>query len=149
MPNEMNLLRVLTEEIRARLPEGAYLKRDRGDALLVTDFDGEVEGFVRIPRGKLTALLPLPERILRYESEFSAPVGAFSASLLRFRGQTAGEGNVLLFTRGVKLFDGAAAEFAAFDRAVRQTAAAALRTGDGGGVYALALLRDELAKIIQ
>lgn len=147
MPNETNLLAALTAEARVRLPEGAYLRRDRGDALLITDFRGEVEGFARIPRGNLTALLPTPERIFRYEQK--PPAGAFSASLIRFRGQAADEKNALLFARGVKLFGGTAAELAAFDRAVRQTAAEALRTGCGGGVYALALLRDELVQIIQ
>ena len=149
MPNETNLLAALTAEARAALPEGAYLKRDRGDALLITDCGCAVEGFARIPRGRLTALLPTSERILRWEQDFSAPAGAFSATLLRFRGPTPDNDNVLLFTRGVKLFSGTAAELTVFDRAVRQTAAAALRTGNGGGVYALALLRDELAKIIQ
>ena len=146
MPNEDSILAALTAEARACLPEGAYLRRDRGDALLVTDADREVEGFARIPRGNLTALLPTPERILRYEQ--TPPAGAFSASLIRFRGQAADEKNALLFARGVKLFGGTSSEFAAFDRAVRQTAAAALRTGDGGGVYALALLRDELIHTI-
>lgn len=146
MPNENNLLAALTAEARACLPEGAYLKRDRSDALLITNVDCEVEGFMRIPRGNLTALQPTPERILCYEQ--NPPAGAFSASLIRFRGQTADEKNVLLFARGVKLFgSGTPSELSAFDRAVRQTAAAALRTGSGGGVYALALLRDELASL--
>lgn len=146
MPNDANLLAALTAEARACLPESAYLKRDRGDALLITNVGCEVEGFARIPRGNLTALLPTPERILRYEQ--NPPTGTFSASLIRFRGQTADEKNVLLFARGVKLFgSGTPSELAAFDRAVRQTSAAALRTGSGGGVYALALLRDELASL--
>lgn len=150
MPSEENILALLTQEARACLPEGAYLRRDRGAALLVTDFSGEVRGFLRTPRGKLTALLPDPERILCYEQSRSAPAGTFSATLTRFRGQLSDEANARLFARGAKLFGGCtAAEFDAFNRAVRQTAAAALRTGDGGGIYALALLRDELAKRIQ
>ena len=148
MPAEMNLLAEMTQAARSTLPEGAFFRRDRGDALFVTDFSGEVPGFTRIPRGRLTALLPEPEWLTRYEQNRDAD--AFAASLTRFASQTPSEAAVRLFARGAKLLGGCTREeFAAFDRAVRQTAAAALRTRSGGGVYALALLRSELTQIIR
>ena len=142
MPNEASLLDVLTRIVRERIPENRFLKRDRRDALFVTDYDGEIDGFVQTRRGALTALTPDETLLLRYETK---PVGAFSASLERFRGRPASVEILRLFAQGVKLTGGCTdGELSAFDKSARQSAAKALRTGIGGGVFALAILRDEL-----
>lgn len=147
MPNEVCLLDELTCFVRERIPENRFLKRDRRDALFVTDYDGEIDGFVQTRRGALTALTPDKTLLLRYEAAHPQPVGAFSASLERFRGESADVEILRLFAQGVKLTGGCTdGELSAFDKSARQSAAKALRTGIGGGIFALAILRDELDK---
>lgn len=141
-------LRQMRAAARAALPPRAFLKRDRGSALFVTNapaFDPtlhDIPGFILERRGALLAILPDRIWISRLERRHPEPPDAFCASLLRFRGQAPDRENLLLFAQGAKLLDAerAAAAIAAYDRALRQRAAVALRGGCGGGLYAAAVL---------
>lgn len=153
-------MRPMRAALRALLPPRAFLKRDRGDALLVTNapaFDpalAALPGFILFRRGALIFLLPDASWTARCERRAPEPPDDLSASLLRFRGQTPDLENLKLFARGAKLLDAGAAatgaEADAYDRALRQRAACALRGGCGGGLYACALLNARLqAKHVQ
>lgn len=142
------LLREMRAALRAQLPPGASLKRDRGEALFVAvarpsdPIPRTVPGFLSERRGALTAFLPDASWIERLERRHPNPPDSLSASLLRFRGQTPDRANLILFAQGLKLTDARASapERAAYDRALRQRAAVALRGGCGGGLYAAALI---------
>ena len=145
-------LRQMRARARAALPPRAFLRRDRGDALFVTNapaFDPalrEVPGFIAERRGGLLFLLPDASWLRRWERRFPEPPDDLCAKLERFRGEAIDRENLLLFARGAKLLDGGAVseDVAAYDRAVRQRAALALRGGRGGGLYAAALLNHQL-----
>ena len=148
MCTEAGPLRQLRAIARAALPPKAFLRRDRGDALFVTNapaFAPElraVPGFEAERRGELMYLLPEGSWVRRWERRFRQPPDALCASLARFRDAPPDRENLALFARGAKLLDGHASpeELAACDRAVRQRAAFALRGGCGGGLYACAIL---------
>lgn len=152
MGTEANLLQAMRARARAALPERAFLRRDRGDCLLVTNapvFDSAfagVPGFICFRRGTLACLLPDESWIERCER--ARPTDFLSETLLRFRGQRPDAEGLRLFAAGAKLLDGgAAAELAAYDQKLRQRAACALRGGcNGGGLYASALLNAQLRK---
>lgn len=143
-------LRQMRAALRAQLPTRAFLKRDRGDALFITNapaFDPalrELPGFIAERRGALMAVLPDAGWVARLERRCPEPPDELSASLLRFRGQAPDRENLVLFARGAKLLDApgaaSAAEIGAFDRALRQRAALALRGGCGGALYAASVL---------
>ena len=141
-------LRQLRASARAALPPRAFLRRDRGGALFVTNapaFDPalrEIPGFTAERRGTLLHLLPDANWIARWERRFPEPPNDLCAKLQRFRGMTPDRENLLLFVQGAKLLDANATpeEFAAYDRRLRQCAATALRGGCGGGLYAAALI---------
>lgn len=144
----------LPEEMRARLraalPERAFLRRDRGDALFITNapaFEGcpdAIRGFLPERQGNMLRILPDDTWISLLEHAGDAPPDFLCASLLRFRGQIPNRTNLALFARGLKLLDdihaAAEADIAAFDRLLRQRAALALRGKCGGGLYACALI---------
>ena len=145
-------LRQLRAAARAALPPRAFLRRDRGEALFVTNapaFDPalrEIPGFTAERRGGLMYLLPDASWVVRWERRFPEPPDDLCAGFARFRGIAPDRENLLLFARGAKLLDARAdfAEIAAYDRAVRQRAALALRGGCGGGLYAAALMDHQL-----
>ena len=137
--------------VRSALPEKAFLRRDRGDGLFITNapvFDPGLDtiALFRLEKqDKLMLILPEPVWLQRLEAENPAPADDLSASLMRFRGIAPTEEAMLLFCEGIKLLDtGASAlpeAITAFDRALRRMAARALRGGcSGGGLYALSLL---------
>ena len=142
----------MRESLRVALPERAFLRRDRGDALFISNapaFEEEIPaipGFILKKEGTLLHILPDSAWML--ELEKNDPPDQLSETLLRFRGMEADEGALNLFAGGLKLLDGGAAphEAAAFDRSVRQRAAAALRGGHPGGLYALSLLNHQIHK---
>lgn len=150
MPTEP-IFSQMRSAICAHLPKGAFLQRDRGGALLITnakiidpDF-AAVPGFSAAARGNLIALTPEDDWISAFERDH-APIGHLSAGLIRFAGRKPTRAAIDLFVRGLKLSESRPTdgEIADFDRAVRQMAAAALRTGAGGGIYALAILDEML-----
>lgn len=146
------LLAEMRRALRSALPEKAFLRRDRGDALFITNAPAfepalsEVPGFRAQLQAPLMRILPDESWIFRLE-ENPAP-DQLSASLARFRGDFPDAQNILLFVQGAKLLDDPSActpdQIAAFDRALRQSAAIALRGGCGGGLYACALMNAEI-----
>lgn len=142
-------IREMRARLRGCLPPRAFLKRDRGDALFVSNVPAIDPGFSGAPgftctrRGQLMAFLPDASWLTRFEARRQPPDG-FCASLTRFCGAPVARETILLFTHGAKLLelkDAPDAEIAAYDRAVRQLVAVALRGGmDGGGLYALSLI---------
>lgn len=139
--------------LRAVLPERAFLRRDRGDALFVSNApalgfrESAVEGFELRIEGELMHILPNEGWMRRTEA--APPPSPLAESLARFRGEEIERGALLLFAQGLKLLDmGDSApknELLAFDRALRQRAALALRGGcGGGGLYALAILNHQI-----
>ena len=152
MWTESGPLRQLRAMARAALPPRAFLRRDRGDALFVTNapaFDPtlrDIPGFTAERRGGLLHLLPDASWLARWERRTPEPPDDLCAKLQRFRNTPPDRDNLLLFARGLKLLDGGAApeDIAAYDRTVRQRAAVALRGGCGGGLYAAALIAHQL-----
>ena len=142
----------MREEIRAALPERAFLRRDRGEALFITNAAsiGELYGFILEPRGNMTCVLPDGSQMAALEARHAEPLDELCRTLLRFRGRTADDAALRLFARGLKLLDCGKLppnEAEAFDRALRQRAALALRdAADCGGLYALAILNHEIQK---
>ena len=148
MWTECGPLRQMRAAARAALPPRAFLRRDRGEALFVTNAPaldpapGEIPGFTAERRGALLHLLPDASWVARWERRFPEPPDDLCAGLARFRGAAPDHENLLLFARGAKLLDAGAGseEIIAYDRAVRQRAALALRGGCGGGLYAAAAI---------
>jgi len=143
--------------IRAALPERAFLRRDRGRALYITNapaFDPDVcavEGFQVRRQDGLALIHPEPTWMSELEDAFPRATSDLSATLLRFRGWAATTEALELFCAGIKLQEmgksAPEAEIEAFDRALRQMAARALRGGIApGGLYALSLL-DAMLKV--
>ena len=152
MWNESSPLERLRGELRPLLPERAFLKRDRGDALLITNapalgFAPEVlPGCIVEKCGALLRILPDVQWVADFETGIPEPPDFFSRTLLRFRGVAADLDNLHLFARGAKLMDAqpSPGEIEACDRALRKRAALALRGGCGGGLYACACVRARL-----
>ena len=134
------------------LPPGAFLRRDRGEALFVTDAPlrapetdwtarfGEV-GFACRIEGGLARLTPDARWLQRLADAYPEPPDDLCASLRRFDGPVDAP-SLHLFARGLKALD-AGTRDDGFSRAVRQRAAVCLRdsTQSGGGLYACALLQ--------
>ena len=149
MWTEPSPMQAMREAIRPLLPAKSFLKRDRGEGLLVTNapvFDPnlhEIPGFILERQGNLLRILPDSEWILKLEN--IEPPDFFSKSLLQFRGKLPDRQNILLCVQGLKLLDAGCeptqAEIAAYNRALRQRCAEALRGGAcAGGLYAAALI---------
>jgi len=145
----------MREMLRAALPEKAFLRRDRGDGLFISNapaFDRElaaIPGFILEEAGSLIRILPDAAWIQRLEEKIE-PADHLCESLVRFRGVPSDEANIRLFSMGLKLLDMGASvpdnEILAFDRALRQRAALALRGGCGGALYAAAIVNYEIHK---
>jgi len=153
-----SLAKRLRQAARVALPDGAFLRRDRGDTLFVSDAPGRFDkegllpalaraGFEGKIDGALVRMWPGSGWLYRLEAAFCEPPDAFCASLVRFAGREADGESLALFSLGARLLDGEADD-GRFDRALRQRAAECLRlnrTTDGplhgGGLYACALLR--------
>ncbi|MBQ8506253.1 MAG: hypothetical protein IJ466_02320 [Clostridia bacterium] len=137
--------------LRAALPERAFLRRDRGDALFITNLPPlqAIPGFTLEARGGMTCILPEKCWMEELEARHPEAPDSLCGSLARFRGEAPGDDALRLFARGLKLLDMENApsnEIEAFDRALRQHAAIALRGGGCGGLYALAILNYEISK---
>lgn len=73
-----------------------------------------------------------------------------ACSLVRFRDAPADREVVSLFTEGIKILEVPAEKgYLMYDKRVRQAAAVALRTGNGGGLYACALVLAEIKRRIE
>lgn len=144
------------------LPEGAFLRRDRGDALFVSDaprlasvaaLAGALAkaGFRCEASGGLIRLWPDALWLARMEAERPDPPDDLCAGLMRFRGLRPEAESLALFTLGARALDGAD-EAERFERALRRRAAECLRLNAmdptpsprGGGLYACALLAHDI-----
>ena len=125
--------------VAAQLPQDAFLRRDRGNALYVTNapakgWSGEIDGFLVEADGAIARITPDYGTMQRcgYASD------RLAQELERFRGASP---EVLeIFTACMKCAeapDGAA--YDKCDRALRQAAAVAMRNGGGEGLYYCAL----------
>ena len=153
-------MKTWTEELRAALrmilPKAAFLRRDRGGCF-VTDAPrhGAKEatrrkliamGFDVTDDGELWCVAPGAKHYARFEKERAVPKGDLSRSLERFRGDAPDAEALALFGVGTRLLEASTpSERAAFDRAVRQYAARALR-GDARGAFLPACFADELKR---
>lgn len=157
MWNKSHLPEEMRSAVQARLPKQAFLKRDRGNGLFVSNalvFDAEIReipGFHVECAGKLIRIFPDIVWIRKLEEEYADAQDDLSASLVRFKGAEISEEAMALFCTGVKLLDAGEGalpgEIVQFDRSVRQLAARTLRKDvSSGGLYALSLLDGMLKK---
>ena len=158
MQNADKCLERMRRILREALPPQAFLRRDRGDALFVTNapvFDPvipSIPGFILIPAGKLLQILPDESWLAEIERQ-EAP-DHLAASLLRFREIAPDNAGLRLFARGLKILDmgasAAANEAEAYGCDLRRMAALALRNAAcGGGLYAAACILHLLNHQIQ
>ena len=143
------LAAALRSAARGALPESAFLRRDRGDGLFVTDaprrcpdFDWASSlaraGFEGRPLpGGLLALRPGPAWLAALAAEHPEPPDFLCASLKRFDRPAEPESLALFagIAKALEADDG----LAVCEKALRQRAAVCLRTGGGNGLYACAL----------
>lgn len=146
----------LRQAARAALPEGAFLKRARGEGLFVTDAPRlcpagawrealDAAGFDVAEAGSLARLSPSPSRMLELEARYPEPPDHLCASLFPFAGKPPEAQSAALFALGARALDGGN-DGGDFERRLRRRAAACLRlnrtqsTDHGGGLYACALL---------
>ncbi len=139
----------LRDAARQALPEGAFLRRDRGEGLFVTDAPARdpgggwreklIEaGFLVEVTGGLARLTPGAKWLAALEARFPRPPSPFCETLFRFAGLPPEEESLALFALGVKAREAPEAT-ARFDRRLRQRAAECLRlngTDAGNGVSA-------------
>lgn len=148
---EPSPMQAMREAILPHLPPRAFLKRDRGEGLLVTNahvFDPNLDsipGFILEKQGSLLRILPDESWLIHLEQRFPEPPDHFSKTLLRFRGMQSDRDSLRIFVQGAKLLDKGytptPAEITAFDRMLRQRCAEALRGGAcSGGLYAAAII---------
>ena len=149
MLTENGFMIALREEIRSALPPQAFIRRDRGDALLITNapaFDPEVKcppGFLAVRQGALLRIYPDENRILDLEKSCLEPPDHFCRSLMRFRGMQAEQENLLLFVQGAKLLDGVMAKALYYAFSARTVCPGVLNVpgpqGNGGGFISAVL----------
>lgn len=136
----------LRADARAALPEGAPLRRARGEFLFFTNVHCAAaltaRGFRCVearnadaPAGLLIA--PGPEWLIAFERRFE-PTDFFTRSLERFRGLPPRADALALFSEGLRLLEQPEkTRIAPYIQKSRRLAALCLRTG-GGGCYACA-----------
>lgn len=147
MADAQTLPRRLRDTLTPLLPTGAFLRRDRGDALFVTNaacIDKtsawpqifEAIGYSCETRGSLLALSPSYDFFSEWEQH--APPDFFCETLLRFRNLPPCAEATQLFIDGVKLLE-QPVHIEKYIQRVRELAAVCLRTSQGG-VYGCALI---------
>ena len=154
MWTEPSIVQRMRAEIQAVLPPKAFLRRDRGEGLFITNAPvfapdlNEIPGFIVEQDGKMMRILPDEGWIAHLEEDYSEAPDFFCASLARFRALAPDRENLMLFAAGAKILDAFSSasedEIIAYDRALRQRTAVALRGGCGGGLYGCALLNSKI-----
>lgn len=153
MRPESGIAQQMRAAVCACLPERAFLRRDRGDAFLISNAPAfnpdirEIPGFMLETQGRMLRIYPNENWVTRLESRFPEPPDHLCASLARFRNKKTDTGNMRIFIRCAKLLDAGEAasdeEWISCERILRQHAAVALRGGCGGGLYAAAILMNQ------
>ena len=131
--------------LRAALPPGAFLKRERGEALFVTDAprrgpcpDWGALGFSCEVSHGLARLTPGKVWVMELEAQYPEPPDHLCQTLRR-GGEIDGE-VLRLFSMGLKRLDGEA-RYSDYGKRLRQLAAARLREhGSMGGLYACGII---------
>lgn len=137
--------------LKSLLPEKAFLRRDRGSGLFVSNAPVFAPDLKALPsfymekEGMLLRIFPDESWIERIEHACGGMDADLCRSLERFRGENISPEAMTLLCAGLKILDAGDSalpgEIEVFDRNVRQLAARALRGGIcGGGIYALSLL---------
>lgn len=132
-----DLCRALRAAATAALPPGAFLRRDRGNALFITDaprIDPRADltaalaeaGFACAGADGLLRLWPAESWLAQVEAATPDPPDDLCRSLIRFRGQFPDGASLGLFALGLRCLDGGEGA-ARFDRLLRQRAAQCLR----------------------
>ena len=132
-----DLSRALRAAAAAALPPGAFLRRDRGDALFITDaprIDPRADltaalaeaGFTCAGADGLLRLWPAESWLTQVEAATPDPPDDLCRSLIRFRGMSPDGASLRLFALGLRCLDGGEGA-ARFDRLLRQRAAQCLR----------------------
>ena len=136
----------LRAAVASQLPPGVSIKRDRGDALYITNapakgWNGDITGFDAVINGAMARIYPAGSTMEKCDFE----PDTLANELARFRG--ASRESMLLFCACMKCVEAPdAAVYEKCDRAVRQAAARALRTGGGEGLYYCALALAEAGR---
>lgn len=132
--------------VAAAMPEGAFLRRDRGDALYITNapakgWNGPPEGFRAEINGATARLFPTAALMEACDLE----PDRLAYELRPFRG--ASDEALKLFAACVKCAENPEeAVYMKCDRMLRQSAAKALREGGGEGLYYCALALAEAGR---
>lgn len=138
-------------ELTAALPERAFLRRDRANALFVTnapafaDADALTQRLTRAGwrvqnRGRLLAVSPGADMLCAFERARPAPPDFLSRSLARLRDRPVCDEALDGFAEGLRRAEHGGAED--YARRVRQLAALCLRRGCGGAYACATLLYD-------
>ena len=136
----------LRDMVSAHLPEGAFLRRDRGDGLYVTNapakgWQGDIPGFKVEIIGSIARMTVLPETI---EKCGYMPDG-LARELERFKGSSPDAAKI--FCECMKCVEAPdTVQWVKCDRMLRQAAAKALREGGGEGLYYCALALAEAGR---
>ena len=132
------------------IPRGAFLRRDRGRALYVTDAPakgglGCMARFFAETDGVIAHIYIVPQTMEDIAGELELSDDALSEELKRFRGGSPEA--AALFSDILKDLEApAGADITGLDRRLRQAAAVALRAGGGQGLYFCARALAKLKK---
>lgn len=146
-----SLVAAMRGEVAAMLPERAFLRRDRGDALFVTnapafsDASALTERLCRAgwrvqTRGGLLAISPGADMADQFERARPEPPDFLTRSLKRLRGLPVCGEALAVFAEGLRRAEHGGAED--YDRRVRQLAALCLRRSCGGAYACAVILYD-------
>ena len=150
-----DLVLSLREQAAGCLPPRAFLKRDRGDALFITnalriDPDCGIvsrlseKGFIVTEDNGLVRILPGRDMLLGSEKRYPEAPDHLSGTLMRFSGTEPEQENLVLFAQGLRILDGDPA--ADYEQRLRKRAAVCLRNHTGGGLYACAVINHIIQK---
>jgi hypothetical protein len=150
-----DLVATLRERAAACLPPRAFLKRDRGDALFITNalrIDPDCgctvglseKGFITDEDSGLVRILPGKDTLLELERQYPEAPDHLSKTLTRFSGMAPEHENLVLFAQGLRILDGDPA--GDYEIRLRKRAAVCLRNHTGGGLYACALINHIIQK---
>jgi hypothetical protein len=138
----------IREMVAGFIPDGAFLRRDRGRGLYVTD--APARGGMAVPAGfrvesdgRLAHIYIDDRAMEEIAGRLELSSDALSEELERFRGGSREAAE--LFSDILKALEApGGADIAGLDRRVRQAAAVALRAGGGEGLYYCARALAEL-----
>jgi len=147
----------MRESASAILPQRAFLRRDRGNALYISNaprFDSKADwsmrcaeaGFYAKEENGLLRLWPSESWLKRLVSQFEVPPDFLCSTLERFKDLPADEASLTLFALGIRRLDGDNS-IVDYEKRLRQQAAVSLRTKGGGGLYACGLLNHIIKEV--